>query len=396
MMKRSRGLILAMAAGLCLSGCWDQTELNDRAIVVGSGLDWRDRAPSIIVTEQIVLPQGVSAKSALSQNSIAVSASGTGVLNAMNKIQSYLSRKNFISHRRVFFVGEAMAKHGLLNVLDEMTRNPDVRLRSDAFVVRDATAQDVLRLRSPLEKIPSLGAVRSRHLLGAATGTSFLDFLIAAADETDFATLPVVRVRQEGLILGQREEDILQFIGRAVFSKDLRLIDYLTVNEATYRLWVLGVLKSTTLTVPLPRNSGEMAVDVRRFRSKVMVNWTTGIPNFDIRLMAAGSVIENPTTLDLKRQTIVKKVEQAMGVTIARRTWKMIHKVQTRDHADIFQFGHDVLRRYPGRWNTVKKDWPAIFSAANVTVHCDIALLTTGVTGRSPHLNPQQFDQSGW
>ncbi len=395
-MKRLGALALALAAGLFLPGCWDQVEMNNRAIVVGSGLDWRDRAPSVTITEQIVLPQGIQSESTLSQNSVTLSASGGSVLDAMGKIQSYLSRKTFISHRRVFFIGEAMARHGILSVLDEMSRNPDVRLRSDAFVVRHATAADVLRLRAPLEKIPSLAVVRSRHLLGATTGISFPDFLIAASDETESPTLPVVEVRPNGLVLGRHKEDILRFTGRAIFDKNLRLIDYLTVNEATYRLWVLGALNPRLLSVPLPKNNGKITVDVRKFRSGVKVRWTTGVPGFDIRLSMIGSVIENPNALDLKKQAMVKKIEQAMGATIAQRTWKMIHRVQRQDRADIFQFGGDVFRSYPQRWSAVKRDWPALFPLARVTVHCKVTLLTTGVTGRSLQFNPSQFDESGW
>ncbi len=395
-MKRPVALALALAAGLCLPGCWDQVELNDRAIVVGSGLDWRERAPSVTLTEQIVLPQGIRSESTLAQNSVTLSASGDSVQDAMEKIQSYLSRKTFISHRRVFFIGETMAQHGILSVLDEMSRNRDVRLRSDAFVVRRASAADVLRLHSPLEKIPSLGVVRSRHLLGATTGTSFLDFLIAASDETGCPTLPMVEVRPSGLMVGRHKEDILRFTGRAIFDKNLKCIDYLTVNEATYRLWVLGALGSRPLTVPLPKNYGKITVDVRKFRSTVKVHWTTGAPRFDIRLSMIGSVMENPNALDLKKQAMVKKVEQAMGAAIAQRTWKMIHRVQRKDRADIFQFGNDVFRRYPRRWNAVKKDWPTLFPAARVTVRCKTILLTTGATGRSLHLKPSQFDESGW
>ncbi|MGR5954031.1 Ger(x)C family spore germination protein [Bacillus paranthracis] len=57
-------------------------------------------------------------------------------------MQTKMSREIFRGHQRVILIGEKMAKNGLASVLDAYSRDPDIRLRADAFVIKGHTAKE--------------------------------------------------------------------------------------------------------------------------------------------------------------------------------------------------------------------------------------------------------------
>lgn len=72
-----------------------------------------------------------------------VTGKGENVTAAASNMQTKISRESFAGHRQVIVVGEQLAKQGLKPILDEYSRNPDVRLRTDIFVVKGGTAKEL-------------------------------------------------------------------------------------------------------------------------------------------------------------------------------------------------------------------------------------------------------------
>ncbi|GMA61378.1 hypothetical protein GCM10025859_18180 [Alicyclobacillus fastidiosus] len=198
-MKRQRtlGFILTMSL-VFATGCWDGTELNDLAIVSGFGMDIKDDG-TYLLSAQIVIP----GKTQSSQQGggggdnnayFTKTATGKDVLDASQNIQSKLSRKVFPGHREDIFIGEELAKHGVSKVMDEYSRNPDVRLREDVFVVKGGTAEDVLKVPQPLEKVPAMAALKLHQQIAGLGDVAMAEFLMDASTEGNSPSLPVMEI----------------------------------------------------------------------------------------------------------------------------------------------------------------------------------------------------------
>ncbi|GJM70963.1 hypothetical protein HMSSN036_31790 [Paenibacillus macerans] len=57
----------------------------------------------------------------------------------MQQMQTKLSRLVFRGHRRIIVIGEPLARKGLKDVLDTYTRDPNLKLRTDVFIVKGGT-----------------------------------------------------------------------------------------------------------------------------------------------------------------------------------------------------------------------------------------------------------------
>ena len=190
MIARSKGprwkvITLTTASAACLvlaTGCWDIRELNNRALVISSAVDMTDDG-RIRLTDQFAIPSALGLKGTgdPKKRFYTLSETGDTVLQAAQIMQTRLPRYMFIRHRRNIFFGEPTARRGLGHLLDEFTRNPETRLRTDLSVVEGRRGSDALKVPSIVEKLPSIAALKSRSVVGGRQpGSAFVDFLIAA------------------------------------------------------------------------------------------------------------------------------------------------------------------------------------------------------------------------
>lgn len=54
-MRGCRTLIMLLLSSVLLTGCWDRTEINDLAIVLATGVDYKDGQAQL--TAQIFIPR---------------------------------------------------------------------------------------------------------------------------------------------------------------------------------------------------------------------------------------------------------------------------------------------------------------------------------------------------
>ena len=141
------GLIIII---LITSGCWDRTEINDLAFVMGTSLDLADNG-EIRGSVQVAVPitgQGTPRGEGAQGKFFVVSAVGKNSNEVIQGLQRKLSRRLYYAHRSVVFIGEKLAKHGIKDILDYFSRDPHSRLRSFIMVVKGGEGREILR--SPL------------------------------------------------------------------------------------------------------------------------------------------------------------------------------------------------------------------------------------------------------
>ncbi len=157
-MSLHKALSMILVVSLCfLTGCWDRTELNDLAIELGWGLD-QAKNNKVEISAQFIIPSkmgmGQSGRSNTGKSVFIESGIGKDTHEAVQMMQTKMSREIFRGHQRVILIGEKMAKNGLASVLDAYSRDPDIRLRADAFVIKGHTAKRVFESIHPLRIYP--------------------------------------------------------------------------------------------------------------------------------------------------------------------------------------------------------------------------------------------------
>lgn len=394
MTNARRVFVPLLLVTLLTTGCWDRRELNDLAIVLGWGMDL-NKDGTFTSSAQIVVPAklggsggGGKGSASAGQGYFLESATGKTATDTSQNMQTKLSRKIFASHRRVIVFGEELARNGLAKITDEFSRNPEVRMRTDLFVVRGSTAQEFLSIPYQLENIPALAPLKIQERISGRASSTYKEFLVDANAEGSYPTLPIVEIissssKGDG---GQVPSKTLRVRGRAIFNTNLQMIGSLTPSEVRNRFWVRGELKENTLTAYVPEGKGEISFVGGKYKSKIKPLLQGDKIKFIIILSGKGVIKENNTNLDLKNPRHLKAIEQALNKHVKKNVSQTISRVQKDYNTDIFGLGEALHRKYPAVWKKMKANWQKEFTEAEFVVKANINVDQVGSTGPSLQL----------
>lgn len=374
---------------LVTGGCWDRIEVNDIAFVMGVAFD-RTEKGEIEATAQILLPQGggggEGAGGGDKKKYFVESATGKNLLEAEQRMQQKLSRRLFKGHRRVVVIGEKLARHGLKEMLDSLSRDPGSRLRTIILVSKGMEGRELMNLQYPLERVPA-EAIREMENVGAAIEVTLRDFLNTASAEgiqPTMATIqsaPTGETKKEGKEQSGEKDKVLQLTSIAVF-KDLKLVGYLEEEAMSGFLWVTGKFRRGIVSAKLPDEQGEVSIDIRNAASIITPEISDGQLRYRVEIRGEGIIRENNSNLDLTVQKNVDLVIEAAKKSILKDIDSAITKAQEDYQADVFGFGSALYQAQPQQWQAVKADWDKIFPEVEVAVAMkDLTIRRIGMTG---------------
>jgi spore germination protein KC len=181
LVRRHTALLLVLSIlSILLTGCWDQLEIEDRALVLGLSVDkvpegthpkddqvthLKDtiKLPMIRVTAQIAVPGrvplGPSSGEGGSPGGLnpvwVVHVYGLTLDDAMNNLQQQISDPRYLIHLRVIIISEDFARSSLGDLNDYLRRNPEVR-RQTWMLVSEGEASKFMDVNPPLQRVPTL------------------------------------------------------------------------------------------------------------------------------------------------------------------------------------------------------------------------------------------------
>ncbi|MCP3773798.1 Ger(x)C family spore germination protein [Paenibacillus sp. MZ04-78.2] len=393
-MKRKKMIIpiVLLLIMIMSTGCWDRRELNDQAINIALGFD-RNEDGTYQGAAQFAIPakMGSGDKGSQSEAYFSVSGKGKNMYETVKDMQLKVSRTWFAGHRRVILIGERLAKHGLSNILDEFSRDPNVRMRTDMIVLKGGSVKEFLELSYPLERLLGNALVKMHESAGLNPDLTLRNFLMAAAGEESSPYLPVIEKAGSSSEADSEEASSeMKLWGFAIFNKDSRFVEYLPMKKSFIRQWIAGQLQSNTFTVNIPGEKGNIAVEAYHLKSKIGTSRQGDQVYILVTLSGKGNIRENNTRLDLTDTKNIKLVEKELNKQTAKYVKNVIQKVQPLG-TDIFGFGEAFHRQHPYAWKELKKDWIQKFARAEVSVKSNLHIQEVGLTGPSGILKKHEI-----
>lgn len=386
--KRKTVLILFFLSitTLFLSGCWDRTEVNDLAIITAAGLDVTDDhklelSVNIFVTHPSGGQQmgGMSAADAGGDTgpSIVRSAAGLTMADAASKLQQMLPRKVFWGQDDVFIFGERLAKQGIVEPMEYLTRYPAPRERSNVFVSK-GLAKDVLQLQPSFER--SVGEVL-REMAKSQTGLNITVKELAQmlAGKANAAVIPWVDIKQK-----QDGQEPFPFINGTAILKNGKMVGRMNDDETRGIMWLRNEVKNATVTVSPKGTKGYVSLYLLRSHTKLVPHINDNNWRITVKIETEDDIVENTTDLNLMEPEHTQELETELKTDIENRVKKALTQAQKRMNADIFNFADAFYRKYPKEWNQAKDRWDEIYPKVEVRLETNPKVTRPGLTGKSP------------
>ncbi|MDQ8735188.1 Ger(x)C family spore germination protein [Paenibacillus sp. LHD-38] len=384
-------LLLVVMLAL-VTGCWNRRELNTLGIAIGIGIDKAD--DQYEVSAQVVAPgEAAGMKGASGRPPVVLyHATGASVLEALRKMTKQSPRKIYGAHVRILVIGEPLAREGIADVLDLLSRDQEMRTDFYIIVAKHTKAKNILNVMTPMEKLPAVNlfnALESSENAWAPTRKITLNELLSdLTSEGKQAILTGIELKGDEEAAGTKKnvEEIdssgrLQYTGLAAFSGD-KLIGWLTELESKTYNYLTGHVKSTVGVVNCP-NGGSITLEVIRSKRTIKGKLENGKPSIEANLRIEANVGEVACRIDLTKTPTIEEIEQLANQRLQNFIEASIKKIQKKYKADIFGFGQAIHRSEPKLWKKIGKEWDAYFVKLPVNVKVDVNIRRLGTVNNS-------------
>ncbi|CRK81279.1 Ger(x)C family spore germination protein [Neobacillus massiliamazoniensis] len=405
-MKVSRFIIVLMLFSISiplLTGCWNSRELSTLAIVSAIGIDKSPKKNEYRVSFQIINPSENTAGTTGGGGGKATAVfvtTGTGstLFEAIRKTSRKVPRQLFFAHIRLVIIGETVAKEGISELFDLFERAREARLTSSILIARGTTAESVLSMITPLERISGYSTVdklESTEKVWAENIKTEIDDVIRAlvsdGSQPAISGVKVLGDIKQGELKANVEQAkplaILEISGIAIF-KGGKLQDWMDNGESRGFMLVKNKVKSTIVKLNCQKKKDGIAIEATGSKTKVKTTFKDGKPVIHILVREEGNVAEVKCPADLSNPKEIAKLEKEWMKETKKEVLSAV-KIAQKEKSDIFGFGEVVNRQYPKEWEKLKQNWDNTFSDIQVQVDVEAFIRRPGM-GIKPYILEEQ------
>jgi spore germination protein KC len=387
-MKKILSVFVLIITALILTGCWSKKELNEIAIITGMGID--KQGDEYLLSVQIVVPQeaGPNAKGRSTVAAVATQ-NGPNICDAFRRLTYKTTRFLNLSHVSIVTISETVARDGMVESLDCLVRDDQLRPTIMLFIAKDGLAKDILTFNPMMESMSS-ASIR-KMITNSETNYSGVHSVtmkdVANVLSSDGTQLYLPGIKYEGDVeKGKKAENIQQVEMEsdiimepyAVFKSD-KLVGWLDEYTSKGVNLILDKVKGTMISVPC-EDEKFFALDVGKVKTKVKVEIKNKKPLYKIQTDIEGMLCQVDCDIDLTDTKNIEKMEKEFAEAIKAQIDHAINTLQTEHQVDILGFGNALHRKDPKLWKKMSKEWDTEFQTVEYEIKVKVTINRTGVT----------------
>ncbi|WP_126426973.1 Ger(x)C family spore germination protein [Brevibacillus marinus] len=373
--KRALCLLLMVSLPI-LPGCWDRMELNEIALIRSLGVDrTEDGQFEVTILQAIPLRVGTEGGGGGGKQQMVLSAQGVTIPEAISKLQQKMGRRIFTGHQEVIVFGKRLAKTGIREALDYISRHPG--FRKDAFVfVTKVSPKEIFETVAPGETT-STETLYKMVKLERTVNKTIMRVLQEVSGDAEAADIPVVM---------KMNDTTLALDGTAVFRED-KMMDHLDRKAAEGLLWIRNEFTTRIVNTRLQGEKGYVSMEVVRSEIELIPKIEGKKQRIILKVTSEGDVRLNGTRLSLYHPSDVDRIARAMERSIRDRIRRTVDQVQQKARADILGFARAFHREYPKEWTKMKDRWnEQVFPRLDVDIQVRVHIRRPGVTNQQAGL----------
>jgi spore germination protein KC len=378
---------------LMLTGCWSRRELNELLIVLGVGVDWKDG--EYLMSFQVVNPSEISAQRRGGDRPPSTLYQGRGktLFEAARSLTAEAPRKVYMGHLQLYVIGEELAKRGIKDFIDNSVRDNELRMDFNIVVARGDRAENILKLFTPVEKLPSYSMQQSLQ----TSEKSWAPTVAMTMDETlnklsgkgyELALTGIKLIGDPSMGESKKNVEFFQppsrfrYVGIAAF-KDDKLIGWLDEEESKGYTDITNKLDSTSIEIPCAEKK-YTGIEITSSEAKLKASVEKGKPLIDVSIRAEANIVSRQCRdIDLTDPLTIKRLEQETKQIIQSNVETTVARAK-KMKSDIIGFGSQLGKDQPAYWKEVKDTWnDDMFPQTNVNYKIELFIRKTGTIGNS-------------
>lgn len=354
---------------MLLSGCWDRQDINDKAFVIGTGIDQTEDG-QIEMTIEIISPSQQSGTSGHEAKNLIFSQVGATMADCLTLMEHKISRTLYWQHNNVILIGEKAAQENLSDSINYLTVNTATRLRPLVVLV-NGNAKDYMSGKPNLEYSLSENIRELMTILGYQKYTVNYVLQQLKSDEGSFVLPMIAKAEPDSL-----PKSTIQIAGVGVIHKN-HLIGKVNLFDSTL---VLNVQKNRTSSrgiFSLTMDGGTVTLSAQNVTTKIKPNIEEERWKATVEMEYQFDIEENTTAESYSNYAKVLQLEIEMEEFVTEKLNDIIEEWKEKG-VDIFGFAGAFHIAYPQQWKHVKEDWSQKFPEVEIDIQIRASVLRPG------------------
>lgn len=379
---------------LLLAGCWDQREISELVLVRGVAIDRTD-AGMVRVTIQSNRLSATSQTGAggmggaPEQPSVhTASAEGPSIFEAIRNLALHSSRRIMWAHNQLIIIGRSQAEHGVSEIVDFFTRNPELRYRA-LVTLAEGEAAVLLTRPTGLETLPSDSiekTFRYATFIGLAHRVDMKEFAESYLSGENSVILPTLKQVPQiaaGAAATVEAPMEVQVSGMSVF-RGQKLAALLTPEESRGVLMAQERTRRIVLSVPCPGGRGLVVAELVGREAQIRVSPGPGTQvtaTVEVNVQAALSTVT--CTVDILDSRTLGKIEGSIAAALEKDLEAAVHRTMETG-TDPIGVGRYIRAFLPEQWRRLKQEWPERIKSVKFTTRVKASVVGSEVTVSPP------------
>ncbi|NGQ94399.1 Ger(x)C family spore germination protein [Brevibacillus sp. SYP-B805] len=384
------GLVVAVLLGMVMAGCWDYRELEDRALIVGLGIDELPparyqgkemRMYQLIV--QVVEPTGQSGGP--TQGGMIGRGQGTkgytnftietpSIAEGIDRIITRSDRIPNLAHLQLIGMGEKVAKKGFNELYDFFTRFPQMRRKTE-MVVFSGSLPPFFTTQSITEPTPALHIAQ---LTDSVTETLMIpDTNLGVVSKNIRGKTPYLML----LVALDDKKEIV--INRAAVFEGFKMVGTLSRSQLTDLSILHDEIQRGILHFPC-YGGKQAALQVLRGKTRLKPDMRGNTPHvtFDIQMetelveyQCLGAAMDKPEN--------IKRLERSYSAILSRRLQRTMEELVKKYHSDLFRLT-TRLKKDPAMYREIRQRPKEFFQRLTFDMRVSLKIRNLGNTLETP------------
>ena len=367
-----------------ITGCWNYQELNQLAITTAMAIDMTDDGDYKV---SLLIANGknnqTNNREGQSQT-VVYSGEGDTISRAFREINLQIPKVPYIGHLGVVVVSEDVAKQGMKNVLDYLLRNPESVKRFYLIVAKDDSAEDVIKVLSPLETFPGQSITTNISLANnqeaistAITYSKFVESLLKKGKEPSLPSISISGNPDKGSDDKNLESSDIKTITKlgpiALFNDD-KLVYIASKTESRGINIITNQIDE--MIVENSCDEGHIVVNLTGVSTKIDVSLKNNQPHVKINVTSGGAIQEITCDKNIQDSEVISKIESKVTSKLKDKLKTAVEITQTYE-SDIFGIGNLFYKKYPSYFEKIDH-WNEIYKTLSFDYNVNIHLSTKG------------------
>jgi spore germination protein KC len=385
-------MVIVLITVWILTGCWDHRELSEITVVVGMAVDKGKDDKYILTVEGINAKELSDKTSSGFAPSIVFTLEGDTLAELSRKLNIGISKHVIYSHMKVLVINEDVVRDGILDFLDFLERNREIRDDFNIVIARNAKAADILKVTYLVQKSSSLKIhAQLRSLVedwGGDPNIRLNDIIKAYTSSGKRGVMAALTIKGD-LEKGNNVDNMkrsspaaMVIVDSLAILKHDTILGFLPLEDTRNYLWVTNQLERTGITADCSKGKF-MAVRIFNNITKAKGKLDKGRAVFNIKVRAEAYLDSTQCKEDITQIKTFKKLGEVTEKEIKKDLQTTIRKLQKEYEADIFGFGEILYRQDYKDFKRIEKNWDSYFKDAIVNVDVKVQLRRSGVRTKS-------------